>query len=249
MLDLDIKDILIISTEQDQPQFKNLLGDGSNFGIHLSYSTQHKPNGIAEGLIIAEKFLCGDKCVFILGDNLFIGSFAQSKIKEELKKEKGATIFTYNVEDPERYGVISIDLNGQPIDIVEKPKKFISNNAITGIYFYDQHAVSIAKSLKPSNRNELEITDVNKKYLEKKLLRIVNLDKNITWLDAGTINSLYECSNFVSTIEKRTGVKIACLEEIAYLKEYISLSALKKNRFRYGSSEYGLYLDKVINNR
>ncbi len=247
LLELEIKNILIICKEKDKLQLNNLLGDGSNFGITLSYLTQNKPNGIAEGLVIAEDFLSGDDCVFILGDNLFIGQFESKVIKNELYKKNGATIFSYKVNDPERYGVVILDKNDEPKEIFEKPKKFISEYAITGIYFYDQEAVNIAKTLKPSKRKELEITDVNKHYLSKKLLRVVNLDKNITWLDAGTISSFYDASHLVSTIEIRTGRKIACLEEISFSKKFISLDLLKKNRERYGPSNYGKYLEKIIN--
>ena len=247
LLDLDIKDILIISTEQDKGHFQKLLGDGSNLGINLSYETQTKPNGIAEGLIIGEKFLSNDPCVFILGDNLFIGSIIKRKIRDELYKEKGATIFTYKVNDPERYGIVSLDKKGNPFELIEKPKKFIANNAITGIYFYDEQVVKIAKSLKPSQRGELEITDVNKYYLKNKSLKVIALDNDITWLDAGTIDSLYQASNFVATIEKRTGKKIACLEEIAFKTKKINLNQLKEARMKYGKSEYGLYIANIIN--
>ena len=246
LMNLGVKDILIISTVNDEINFKNLLGSGNDLGINLSYLTQEKPNGIAEGLIIGEKFLSGDSCVFILGDNLFIGSFEQQIIQNELKRKYGATIFTYKVMDPERYGVVVLNDDHKPIKLIEKPQNFISNRAITGIYFYDNEVVNIAKSLQPSKRNELEITDLNKYYLNNKSLNVVSLEKNFSWLDAGTVASLYEASNIVSALEARTGEKIACLEEIAYKKKYIKLSSLKKIRHRYGKSEYGQYLDKVI---
>ena len=248
LLQLNIKEILIISTEKDQIQFQNLLGNGSNFGVNFSYETQKDPKGIAEGLIIAEQFLANDPCVFILGDNLFIGSIDQKKYMNELLRTEGATIFSYKVKDPERYGVVTLNKENKPITIVEKPKNPISNNAITGLYFYDKNVCQIAKSLKPSYRNELEITDVNKIYLEKKLLNVKQLDDNITWLDAGTIESLYESSDIVYAIEKRTGKKIACLEEIAFNNKNISLEKLKEISVNYGSSEYGSYLRKIINN-
>ena len=247
LIELGIKEILLISTKHDQPQFKKLLGDGSELGINLSYEAQNKPNGIAEGLIIGESFLSNNPCVFILGDNLFIGSMQKKNIKEEILNEEGATIFTYKVKDPERYGIVSLNKTNEPMEIIEKPKTLLSNNAITGIYFYDKDAPQIAKTLVPSNRNELEITDLNKYYLKNKSLRVINIDDYITWLDAGTINSFYEASNLVSTIEKRTGRKIACLEEVSYINSLISLDDLKKSRQRYGSSEYGLYLQKIIN--
>ena len=247
LLEIGIKDILIISTEQDKFQFQKLLGNGTSLGINLSYEIQNKPNGIAEGLIIGEKFLSNSPCVFILGDNLFIGSNIKSCFKEDLYKEIGSTIFTYKVHDPERYGIVSFDNEGNPIQLIEKPKNFVSNDAITGIYFYDHQAVKIAKSIKPSKRGELEITDVNKYYLNKKLLKVICLDNEITWLDAGTIDSLYEASSFIATIEKRTGKKIACLEEIAFATNKINKNALIKARVKYGKSEYGIYLEKVIN--
>ena len=248
LIELDIREILIISTPKDQIQFKNLFGNGSNLGIKISYETQENPNGIAEGLIIAEKFLDKSPCVLILGDNLFIGSFLKEKIKKELIKEEGATIFSYKVNDPERYGIVSLDKNGNPIQIIEKPHTFLSDKAITGIYFYDNKVLKIAKSLKPSKRNELEISDVNQCYLTNKSLRVIDLDDDITWLDAGTISSLYEASNFISAIERRTGKKIACIEEIVFSKKYISINKLEELSTKYRSSEYGLYLNKIIEN-
>ena len=248
LLDLNIKDILIISTEEDKPNFQKLLGDGSDLGIKLSYNVQKKPNGIAEGLIIAEEFLSGSPCAFILGDNLFIGSITKGFKQSHLTKDTGATIFTYKVIDPERYGVVSLNAKGHPLQIEEKPILHLSNNAITGLYFFDERASQIAKSISPSNRGELEITDVNKFYLNNNLLEVKILDDEITWLDAGTINSLYEASNLVVTIEKRTGKKIGCIEEMAFNKKNITLEQLYKSRIKYGSSEYGFYLDKIISN-
>jgi len=246
LLQLNVKDILIISTEKDQNQFKNLFGNGENYGVNISYEIQRTPKGIAEGLIIAEEFLAKDPCVFILGDNLFIGSMEQKRFSDVFFQTEGATIFTYKVNDPERYGVVTVDKSNKPISIIEKPQNSSSNHAITGIYFYDNNACKIAKSIKPSNRNELEITDVNNVYLKNKILNVKSLDTNITWLDAGTIDSLYESSNIVSAIEKRTGKKIACLEEIAFLNKNISLDKLKKISLSYGSSGYGDYLKKII---
>ena len=246
LLELDLTEILIITTNEDKHQFQNLLGDGSSIGINISYETQDKPNGIAEGLIIAHKFLDNEPCVFILGDNLFVGSINPHNLKNKLSATEGATIFTYKVRDPERYGVVSINKKNEPIEIIEKPKNPISNHAITGLYLYDKHAYNIAKTLKPSNRNELEITDVNKYYLKNKMLSIIPIDEDITWLDAGTISSLYEATNFVSAIEKRTGKKIACIEEIAFTKKRINIDKLIKARTRYGKSEYGVYLQCII---
>jgi len=247
LLELDITNILIITTRRDLTQFKNLLGDGQSLGINISYEIQNEPNGIAEGLIIAEEFLNNEPCAFILGDNLFIGAISQNNIKNQLNKNLGATIFSYQVNDPERYGIVSTDKLNNPTEIIEKPKNNISNKAITGLYFYDRNASKIARNLTPSERNELEITDVNKYYLDKKILDVIPIDDHVTWLDAGTIDSLYEASNFVSALEKRTGKKIACIEEILFHKKKMNLSELKKARKRYGSSIYGSYLQKIIN--
>ncbi len=246
LMELGVFNILLISTKEDKHLFQKLLGDGSNLGIKISYKTQAKPNGIAEGLIIAEKFVNGDPFVFILGDNLFVGSIGKKQFKKCLSKKLGATIFSYKVKDPERYGVVELDRYGNPLKIIEKPKKPISNQAITGLYFYDGNACKIAKDLNPSSRNELEISDVNKHYLKENLLTVIQLDKDVTWLDAGTINSLYEATNFVSALELRTGEKIACIEEIAYTNNKIDRHKLKTAIQRYGNSEYGTYLKNVL---
>ena len=248
LLELGIKEILIISMSKDKSLFQNLLGNGESLGVKISYKIQDKPNGIAEGLILADEFLSQESCVFILGDNLFVGSMQQEKFKQELDREKGATVFTYKVHDPERYGVVTLDTTGNPINIKEKPKNPKSNDAITGLYFYDGSASKIAKTLKPSLRGELEITDVNKKYLKNNLMFVKKLDDDVTWLDAGTINSLYEASNFVRAIEERTGKKIACLEEIALSKKFINPDKLQNRLHTYGSSEYGEYLKKILDN-
>ncbi len=249
LLELNIAEILIITTNQDKHQFEKLLGDGSSIGANISYETQDKPNGIAEGLIIAREFLDNEPCVFILGDNLFIGSINSQNLKSKLSAREGATIFTYKVKDPERYGVVSINNKNEPINIIEKPENPISNHAITGLYLYDKQAHNIAKNLEPSDRNELEITDVNKYYLKNKNLSIISLDADVTWLDAGTISSLYEASNFVSAIEKRTGKKIACIEEIAFQQNRITIDGLIEARKKYGKSEYGAYLQNIIDKR
>lgn len=247
LMELGVFDILLISTNEDKHLFQKLFGDGSDLGIKISYETQAKPNGIAEGLIIAEKFISGDPFVFILGDNLFVGSIGKKQLKNSLSKKSGATIFSYKVKDPERYGVVELDETGKPIKIIEKPQKPNSNHAITGLYFYDGNACKIAKELFPSSRNELEISDVNKYYLEKKMLTVIQLDKEVTWLDAGTINSLYEATNFVSALELRTGEKIACIEEIAYANKKIDVSQLKTAITRYGKSDYATYLKNILN--
>ena len=245
LLQLGLKEVLIISTEKDMPLFQNLFGNGSRFGISIDYRIQERPNGIAEGFIIAEDFLDQKPCVFILGDNLFIGSMDQKKFTNEYLRDNGATIFTYKVNDPQRYGVVNVDKNNNPIDIIEKPKNPKSDNAVTGLYFYDSSVAHIAKSLTPSNRGELEITDINKMYLKKNTLFVKSLDNDMTWLDAGTIKSLYEASNFIRALEERTGKKIGCLEEIALSKKLISKGYLKKIIPTFGSSEYGKYLKQV----
>ena len=246
LIEFNIKDILIITKPSDQLSFQKLLGDGSNFGVNLSYETQDNPKGIAEGLIIGEKFLSHEPSAFILGDNLFIGSIKNISLDYELKKKDGATIFTYKVKDPERYGVVTLNNLNLPINITEKPKLPTSNNAITGLYLYDGQASEIAKTIKPSYRGELEITDVNKHYLNQKKLSVSSIDNDVTWLDAGTIESLYDSSDLVATIEKRTGKKVACLEEIAFFKKNISIKKLENIRLQYGASDYGLYLQNII---
>ena len=247
LMELGVFDILLISTNEDKHLFQKLFGDGSSLGIKISYETQAKPNGIAEGLIIAEKFINGDPFVFILGDNLFVGSIGKKQIKKSLSKKTGATIFSYKVKDPERYGVVELDKSGNPIKIIEKPPKPNSNQAITGLYFYDGNACKIAKKLNPSSRNELEISDVNKYYLKEKLLTVIQLDKDVTWLDAGTISSLYEATNFVSALELRTGEKIACIEEIAFANDKININQFKTAILRYGNSDYATYLKNILN--
>ena len=246
LMDLGITDILLISTNEDKHLFQKLFGDGSGLGVKISYEIQAKPNGIAEGLIISEKFIDNDPFVFILGDNLFVGSIGKKQLKKSLSKKIGATIFSYKVKDPERYGVVEIDKSGNPIDIIEKPQKPNSNQAITGLYFYDSNACKIAKQLNPSSRNELEISDVNKYYLKEKLLTVIQLDKDVTWLDAGTINSLYEATNFVSALELRTGQKIGCIEEIAFTNNKIDINQLKNLIVKYGNSDYATYLKNIL---
>lgn len=247
LLELDITEILIITTKDSLKQFQNLLGNGHELGIRIDYEIQDRPNGIAEGIIIAEKFLNNESFVFILGDNLFIGSLLKLNQKKKFNINNGATIFSYNVYDPERYGIVSLDKMNNPIKIIEKPKQYVSDKAITGLYFYDKNAPKIAKNLSPSLRNELEITDVNKYYLKKNTLNVIPIDDYVTWLDAGTVNSLYEASNFVSAIEKRTGKKIGCIEEIQFNKNIINKKDLENIKKRYGNSEYGNYLQNIIN--
>ena len=246
MLELGVKDILIITTKEDVVNFQKLFGNGNGLGIRISYEIQNEPNGIAEALIIGEKFLNKNPCAFILGDNLFIGKIVNNDIKKSFVKQNGATIFTYKVHDPERYGVVCFNSKGQPCKIVEKPNRHLSEHAITGLYLFDKNASNIAKSIKPSKRNELEISDVNSFYLKNNLLRVIKLAPNVTWLDAGTVSSFYQASNFVGALEKRTGKKIGCIEEISYENKYINLEKLKEIRMKYSNSKYGTYLQNLI---
>ena len=245
LLELGVKEVLIICMQRDKDQFYNLFGDGSALGIKISYEIQNEPNGIAEGLIIAEQFLNSNPCIFILGDNLFVGNLDKVNLEKEINNLEGACIFTYKVSDPERYGVVELGENNKAINIIEKPKNPVSDNAITGIYFYDKNAAQIAKTLIPSNRGELEISDLNQHYLNHNLLSVKKLDSLVTWMDAGTIDSLYEASNFVSALEKRSGKKVACLEEISYLQGNLSLDNFSKLIKKYQASDYGNYLKKI----
>ena len=242
-----IREILIISTKKDINNFKLLLGDGSQWGISLKYAIQTAPNGIAESLIISEKFVGKSDIALVLGDNIFFGSSFSEKLGSECEKNDRASIFLYRVNDPENYGVVKIDKNKKPIDIIEKPKIFISNYAVTGLYFYSNEAIDIAKTLKPSKRGELEITDVNKEYLNQKKLDCNILERGFAWLDTGTHNNLLEASEFVSTIQKRQGLMIACPEEIALRMNWISIETIECRILSLENSSYGLYLKKIIN--
>ena len=244
-----IREILIISTPDDLPKFKKLFEDGSNLGLNFHYREQKEPRGIAEAFIIGEDFIGDDDVCLILGDNIFYGHGLPEMLidaKEEVEKYKGATVFGYYVNDPERYGVVEFDNNGNVISIEEKPKKPKSNYAVTGLYFYDNSVVEIAKNIKPSWRGELEITDVNKEYLQEKKLRVKLLGRGYAWLDTGTHLSLIEASEFIATVEKRQGLKIACIEEIAYKNGWIDDSKLKNLAKPLIKSGYGEYLMKII---
>ena len=249
---LGITEILIISTEQDLAKFQDLLGNGEDYGIRLEYKIQKEPNGLAEALIIGEDFIGSDTVSLILGDNIFYG--ASVLIDEVLasiqkNKEKGATILAYHVGEPERYGVVEFDQNGKAISLEEKPKNPKSNWVVTGLYFYDNKASSYAKSLEPSARGELEITDLNKIYLEKGNLQVKKLKRGFAWLDTGTPDSLLESAHFVQTVQKRQGLKIACLEEICYVKKLISKEQLINLAKRYKkNNEYGQYLLNITKN-
>ena len=223
-----IKEILIITRKEDLKSFKALLGNGKNLGMEISYATQKKPKGIADAFIIGEKFIGTSNCVLILGDNIFYGENFRSKLQRAKYRNDGATVFSYPVHDPQRYGVVELDSNKLAKKIVEKPKNPKTNLAVTGLYFYDRDVVDIAKSLKPSKRGELEITDVNKIYLKRKKLYVESFGRGFAWLDTGTPDSLLSANNFIGSIEKRQGLKVACFEEIAFNNEWINNSQLKK---------------------
>jgi glucose-1-phosphate thymidylyltransferase len=242
----EIRDILIISTPQDLPAFQNLLGDGSQLGLSFNYAVQPSPDGLAHAFIIGKDFIANDLSTLILGDNIFYGHQLDQQLKTASDRNKGATVFAYHVSDPERYGVISFNKNKQAESLEEKPISPKSNFAVTGLYFYDNQVVDIAKSLKPSKRGELEITDVNKKYLENKELNVEVMGRGFAWLDTGTHESLNEASNFIQTIEHRQGLKVACIEEIAFRKGYINAEELMKIAKAYSKNAYGSYLMNLL---
>lgn len=241
-----IKDILIISTPKDLPNFEHLLGDGSRYGIHLSYKVQPSPDGLAQAFILGEEFIDGEPCAMILGDNIFYGAGLTKYLKEAAARTEGATVFGYYVDDPERFGVIDFDEKGRAKSIEEKPAHPKSNYAVTGLYFYDQNVCEYAKQVKPSARGELEITDLNKIYLEKENLNVVTLGRGYAWLDTGTMDSLYEATEFVRSVETRAGIHISMPEEIAYVNGWIDKAALAESAKEYGKSPYGQYLLKVV---
>lgn len=245
----DIREILIISTPQDLPLFQNLLGDGSQLGIKLEYREQPSPDGLAQAFLIGETFLKGDSACLVLGDNIFYGYGFSGLLEEAGKIQTGATVFGYYVNDPERYGVVEFDDNDQVISIEEKPKQPKSNYAVTGLYFYDNTVVEKAKKVKPSPRGELEITDLNRIYLEEKSLTVKLLGRGMAWLDTGTHQSMLQASNFVESIEERQGLKVACLEEIAFRKGYITRDQLAELAKPLLKNQYGQYLMKIMNER
>ena len=244
-----IKDILIISTPTDLPSFELLLGDGSDYGINLSYAVQPSPDGLAQAFLIGESFIDGDSCAMILGDNIFYGSGLKDHLKEAASRENGATIFGYYVDDPERFGIVEFDKDGKAISIEEKPKHPKSNYCVTGLYFYDNRVCEFAKKVKPSARGELEITDLNKMYLEDGSLNVVTLGRGYAWLDTGTIDALAEASEFVKVVENRQGIKVSAIEEIAYVNGWISKEKLLESASKYGKSAYGAHLKKVAEGR
>ena len=241
-----IRDILIITNEADYDNFKKLLGDGSQFGINLSYEIQYVQRGIADAFIIAEDFIGGEPCALILGDNIFHGHGFSTIMQDAINKNEGATVFGYTVKDPERFGVVEFDENKRVISLEEKPRKPKSDYAVVGLYFYDENVCEYAKQLEPSDRGELEITDLNKVYLKKNMLNVEILGRGFTWLDTGTHDSMLQASNFVQSMELNKGMKISCLEEIAYLKGYISATELLNNIEKYGNSAYYCYVRNVI---
>ena len=249
LMDAGIRDVLIISTPVDTPRFKELLGDGSSLGMNLEYAVQESPDGLAQAFIIGEEFIGNDKVAMILGDNIFSGYGFKEILKQAVAKESGATVFGYYVDDPERFGIVEFDGSGKAISIEEKPEKPKSNYCVTGLYFYDNRVVEYAKNLKPSKRGELEITDLNRIYLENGELDVALLGKGFTWLDTGTQESLVDATNFVYTVESHEHRKIACLEEIAYKNGWISREKVWEAYELYKKNEYGKYLKDVLDGK
>lgn len=244
-----IRDILVISTPHDLPNFEDLLGDGSQFGVSLSYAEQPSPDGLAQAFVIGEDFVGGDSVALTLGDNIFYGGGLTGKLKEAAAREGGATVFGYYVSDPERFGVVEFDGEGRAVSIEEKPESPRSNYAVTGLYFYDNRVVGWAKEVEPSDRGELEITSLNQRYLEDGSLRVQLLHRGSAWFDTGTVQSLARASEYVRVIEEGQGIQIASLEEIAFNNGWITLGALRAAAERYGKSSYGRYLKTVADGR
>lgn len=240
-----IRDILIISTPSDLPNFERLLGDGSRYGINLSYAQQPSPDGLAQAFLIGEEFIAGDSCAMVLGDNIFYGSGLKKHLREAAQRAEGATVFGYYVDDPERFGIVEFDSEGRAISIEEKPAHPKSNYCVTGLYFYDNRVVELAKKVKPSARGELEITDLNRLYLEEGKLNVVTLGRGFAWLDTGTMDALSEASEFVKVVENRQGIQISAVEEIAYINGWIDRQKLIESAEKYGKSPYGEHLRRV----
>ena len=244
-----IRDILIISTPNDLPNFERLFGDGSSLGINLSYKVQPSPDGLAQAFILVEEFIDGDSCAMVLGDNIFYGDGLGKHLKEAAARQDGATVFGYYVNDPERFGIVEFDGNGKAISIEEKPEHPKSNYCVTGLYFYDKNVCEYAKSIKPSARGELEITDLNRIYLEKGNLNVVTLGRGYAWLDTGTMDALSEATEFIKVVENRQGIQISAIEEIAYRNKWITKEQLLEHAARYGKSPYGAHLKQVADGR
>lgn len=244
-----IRDILIISTPRDLPRFEQLLGDGTQFGIRLTYAVQPAPEGLAQAFIIGREFIGSESVALVLGDNIFYGHELTVLLKRALRQKAGATVFAYLVKDPQRYGVVEFDAQGRAVSIEEKPQSPKSRYAIVGLYFYDARVVEIAKNLTPSARGELEITDINRAYLERGELEVIPMGRGLAWLDTGTHESLLDASQFIETIERRQGLKIACLEEIAYRSGYITASQLESLARPLAKSGYGEYLLRVLSEK
>ena len=244
-----IRDILIISTPEDVPKFQGLLGDGSQFGVQLEYLVQRKPEGIAQAFLLGDKFLGATPCALVLGDNIFYGHDFAKDLRVSATKTEGARVFAYPVHDPERYGVVEFDQSGRALSIEEKPKQPKSRYAVTGLYFYDSQVVEIAKSLKPSARGELEITDVNRAYMQKGQLEVVVMGRGMAWLDTGTHESLMDAALYIQAIEKRQGLMVACPEEIAYRSGYITPAEVEKIGSSMRNSSYGAYLLQLLRER
>ena len=242
----NIREVLIITTPHDAPAFKELLGDGSQWGLDITFAVQPSPDGLAQAFIIGESFIGSDSCALILGDNIFYGSYLNKLLEAAHTRPHGATVFAYNVQDPENYGVVEFDKDGQVISLEEKPSQPKSHYAVTGLYFYDNKVVDYAKKVKPSARNELEITDLNRMYLENGTLSVEKMNRGYAWLDTGTHESLLEAGHFISTLERRQGLKIACPEEIAYRNEWIDVSQLQKIAESMSKNSYGKYLMQVV---
>lgn len=243
-----IRDILVISTPQDLPNFRNLLKDGSNYGIRLSYAEQPSPDGLAQAFLIGEEFIAGDSCALVLGDNIFYGNGLEQHLRRavaDAESKGGATVFGYHVDDPERFGVVEFDEDFNAVSIEEKPAHPKSNYAVTGLYFYDSRVCELAKQVKPSDRGELEITDLNRMYLEEGTLNVVTLGRGFAWLDTGTMESLFEASEFVRAVERSQGLSVSVIEEVAYSNGWIDRSRLLDAATKYGKSVYGQHLCKV----
>ena len=241
-----IQDILVITTPQDAPLFQALLQDGSQWGIQISYAVQESPDGLAQAFLLGERFIGNDSCALVLGDNIFYGADLAKALQRAVAQEDGATVFAYYVKDPQRYGVVEFDASGQAVSLEEKPQEPRSNYAVTGLYFYDRQIVDIAKSIRPSARGELEITDVNKVYLQQQQLRVETMRRGYAWLDTGTHESLLQASSFVQTIEDRQGLKIACIEEIAYRMGYIDAEQVLRLAEPLKKNDYGQYLLQLV---